>query len=129
MLSFLLACLRSDLSGGGGGGPFDITGVNLTQERAGTSCAVPMRLNVSLAYTGSTSGVTLKVERSFNGGDYESIATGLTPESFPYVMEIPAYYNKFGTMVDTIALVTQDDDPTVSRASHAYARTVNLCGI
>ena len=89
MLPFLTACLANNLSGGGGGGPFTISAVNLTQNQTGTSCANPLKLNVSLVYTGSPSGATVLIEQSWDGGAYTTVASGVDPAAtFPYLLSM-----------------------------------------
>lgn len=128
MLSFLLACLRSDLAGGGGGGPFTITGVNLSQRQAGTSCVNPHKLNVSLIYTGSASGKTVTVTRSWDGGAFETIDTGLDPAGdFPYPVDSIGWYNKFGIFVPSIVTVTDDSDSGNTATSAEYQTSYTLC--
>lgn len=128
MLAFLMACLPNNLSGGGGGGPFAISGVNLTQNQAGTSCANLFRLNVSLVYTGSASGATVLLERSWNGGAYTTVASGLDPATdFPYVVEQDGYYNKFGVLIPTLVRITDEADATNTATSAAYNTTYTEC--
>lgn len=128
MLSFLLACLRSDLVGGGSGGPFTITGVNLSRRQAGTSCANPHKLNVSLLYAGNASGKTVTLTRSWGGGDFEVIDTGLDPlVDFPYPLDSLGYYNKFGVSVATIVTLTDDSDSTNTVTSGEYSDSFSLC--
>lgn len=127
MLGFLLAVLRSNLTGGGGGGPFTITAASLSNHQSGTSCSNPRKYNVSLTYTGSPSGKTCQVERSWDGGDWEVVATGIAPTSFPYVMSVPGYYNKFGTSVATQARVTDEADSANTATSAADTNNYTLC--
>ena len=128
MLSFLLACLPNNLAGGGGGGPFVAVSANLSTNQDGTSCSDLFKYNVSLVYTGSASGITVKLERSWNGGAYTTIATGLDPATaFPYVMSVDGYYNKFGIPVNTIVRITDEADATNTVTSSTSGLTYTLC--
>lgn len=129
MVPFLLACLRSNLSGGGGGGAFTVTGVNVTQNQAGTSCANPLKFNVSLAYTGSVSGITVTLEKSWDGGDWETVDTGMLPTDFPHVESMAGYYNKFGIAVPVQFRITDEADSTNTATSAAYTTNYTLCGV
>jgi hypothetical protein len=129
MIPLLLACLRNNLVGGGGGGPFAISATALTQYQAGTSCANPLKFNVSLTYTGSPVGKTCKVEHSWDGGAYAVVATGVAPTAFPYLLSVEGYYNKFGIAVDSIVRVTDEADATNTATSVAYQRTYTRCDL
>ena len=127
--AFLLACLKNDLSGGGGGGAFSVDGVNLTQKQKGTSCSNPLKLNVSLVYTGSASGKTVTIQRSWDGGDYTVIDSGLDPTAdFPYPMDALGYWDKFGRYISQVVTVTDDSDATNTATSAAYTTTFIECG-
>lgn len=126
MVPFLLACLRSNLSGGGGGGAFTITGVNITINQPGTSYANPLKFNVSLAYTGSVSGITVTLEKRWDRGEWETVDTNLFPTDFPYVEAMAGYYNKFGTAVPVQFRITDDTDSTNTVTSSAYTTTYTL---
>lgn len=128
MLPILLACLKSNLEGGGGGGPFVITGVNLSINQNGTSaCADPLKFNVSLAYTGSISGITLKLEKSWNGGAWETVGTGMLPTDFPHVENAEGMYNKYGVAATMECRVTDEADALNTATSDPYPTTYTLC--
>lgn len=130
MLPFILAaCLRNDLTGGGGGGPFSITGVNLSQAQSGTSCANPLKVNVSLVYAGSPSGVTVTIEQSWDGGAYTTVATGVSPTAMPYLLSMQGYYDKFGVSVASSVRVTNDSDPLDTATSSAFVQSYHRCDI
>lgn len=127
MFAFLLACLRSNLTGGGGGGPFTITGVNVSRNQSGTSCSSPFRVNLSLVYTGSPSGKTVQVERNWNGEGWAVIQTGVAPTAFPVTNDLPGYYSKFGTWADVVYRVTDEASSTNTATADPYGSTFTLC--
>lgn len=128
MLPILLACFKNNLEGGGGGGPFVITGVNLSINQNGTgACSDPLKFNVSLAYTGSVSGITLKLEKSWNGGAWETVDTGMLPTDFPHVENAEGMYNKFGVSASAQFRVTDEADGTNTATSAEYTTTYTLC--
>jgi len=129
MLPFLTACLANNLSGGGGGGAFTISAVNLSQNQAGTSCANPHKLNTSLVYTGSPSGKTVTIELSWDRGAYTTVASGVAPTAFPYVVPLEAYYNKFGVSVPAQVRVTDDADSGNTATSATYSTTYDRCDL
>lgn len=126
MVPFLLACLRSNLSGGGGGGAFTITGVNITINQPGTSYANPLKFNVSLAYTGSISGITVTLEKKWDEGEWETVDTNMLPTDFPHVESMPGYYNKFGIAVPVQFRVTDEATGSNTATSAAYTTTYTL---
>jgi hypothetical protein len=126
MLPFLLACLTNNLSGGGGGGAFAVSDVFLTQQQPGTSQANPLRLNVSLRYNGSISGITLKVESNFNGEGWVTEFTGLAPTAFPQIIDAGGFYNKFGTYAGLFVRVTDEADALNTATSAEYVTTYTL---
>ena len=130
MIAVLLALLRNDLSGGGGAGPFVITGVNLTQQQPGSSCESPLRVNASLSYTGSPSGKTVTVEQHFGGvsDNYQVVLTGVSPTTFPRVLDAAGYYDKFGVSQQMRVRVTDESDATNTRTSATFTKTYVLCG-
>lgn len=128
MQTFLLACLRSNLTGSGGAGAFTIGSVNLTQQSAGTSCGHPFTFNVSLVYTGSPIGKTVKIERSFADGAYTTVATGVDPATaFPYSMTVDGYYDKFGVPATTYVRITDEANYSNLATSSAFRTTYTLC--
>lgn len=128
MLSFLLACLPNNLSGGGGGGPFVLTAATLSTKQSGTSCVDPFQFWGSVSYTGSVSGITLEVEESWDGAAFSTVATGLTPlGDFPYVLAIQGYANKFGQLVGYQIRVTDESDPTNTVTSTIASRVYTRC--
>lgn len=129
MLPFILACFQSNLSGGGGGGPFAMSGVTISRNQSGTSCANPYKVNVSLSYTGSVSGITLTLEKSWDGGAWETVDTGLLPTDFPYVANVSGYYNKFGTWVGITFRVTDEALPSSVVTSDEFLTTYNRCDL
>lgn len=129
MVPFLLACLRSNISGGGGGGPFDLVSVNLSRNQNGTSCGNPYKVNVSVSYTGSVSGITLNLEKSWDGGAFEVVEYNLPPTSFPYVLSVQGYYNKFGTYVGLRCRVSVVGDAANVAVSSPHINTYNRCDL
>lgn len=129
MLPFILACFQSNLAGGGGGGAFAMSGVTISQNQPGTSCANPYKYNVSLSYTGSVSGITLKLEKSWDHGGFEVIETGLLPTDFPVVESVSGYYNKFGTSVSVRFRVTDEATPANVVVSNGFVTTYNRCDL
>jgi len=127
MLPFLTACLANNLVGGGGGGPFTISAVNLTQNQAGTSCANPYKVNASLVYSGSPSGKTVTIELSWDRGAYTTVATGVSPTSLPYVVPLEGYYNKFGEVVQAQVRMTDDADSGNTATSAIYYGSYTRC--
>jgi len=120
MLSFLLACLPSNILGGGGGGPFTMTRAQLTQ-RLPSSGSV--KCNASLSYRGSISGITLLLEQNFDHGGWVTVGSGLLPTDFPQVVDTGEFYNKFGIWRDFVVRITDEADPTATVTSNTFSST------
>lgn len=116
MLSILLAALGSQAAGGGGGGggggAFSLTSASAVNSRNGSSCGTPAQWTVGIVYAGSPSGVTLKLEIKDDtaGGTWVTHSTGLAPTSFPIVVDMEGYYNKFAAVQHFYARVTNEAD-------------------